>query len=62
LDQNRHPTGGSFVKQNKIDFGIDIWTAAKEKYLSTIDSNVQDETSQKQNKTDEDLFLYNNFK
>lgn len=44
-----HPTGGSFVKLNKIEFGVDIWSAAKDKYLN--EPNEQD-----------DLFMYNNFK
>ncbi|CAF0886026.1 unnamed protein product [Brachionus calyciflorus] len=53
----RHPTGGSFVKPNKVDFGVSIWEAIEDKYF-------KDETAlRNHNETDknEDSLLYNNF-
>ena len=47
----RHPTGGSFVRPNKVDFGVDMWKAIVLKYFDTDDTLDKD-----------DVFLYNNFK
>lgn len=51
----RHPTGGSFVKQNKVDFGVDIWKAIEEKYFEE-ESGLSTATEDK----DQDHLLYNN--
>lgn len=53
----RHPTGGSFVKPSKVDFGKSIWSAIQEKYFEN------DKSMKKTNETDEneDSLLYNNF-
>lgn len=45
----KHQTGGSFIRPNKVDFGVDIWKAIVSKYFDT------DCTLDK-----EDTFLYNN--
>ena len=56
---NRHETGGSFIKPNKADFGVDIWTGVEEKYMKNDDEfEIQKNTNDK----DQDLMLYNNFK
>lgn len=46
----RHPTGGSFIRPNLVEFGIDIWKAVVSKYFEndvSLDEN--------------DKYLYNNF-
>lgn len=30
---SRHPTGGSFVRPNKVNFGVDFLTAIKKRYV-----------------------------
>lgn len=30
---NRHPTGGSFIRPNKVNFGVDFLTAIKKRYV-----------------------------
>lgn len=29
---SRHPTGGSFIRPNKVNFGVDFLTALKNRY------------------------------
>lgn len=30
---SRHPTGGSFIRPNKVNFGVDFLTALKNRYV-----------------------------
>lgn len=30
---HRHPTGGSFIRPNKVNFGVDFLTAVKNRYV-----------------------------
>lgn len=33
LSFSRHPTGGSFIRPNKVNFGVDFVTAVKNRYV-----------------------------
>ena len=56
---SRDPTGGSFIKPSKVDFGFDIWTAVEEKYFKNDEVDIQ--KNQFNGDKDKDQILYNNF-
>jgi tubulin-specific chaperone E len=38
----KYPTSGSFVKPSKVDFGVDIYKAALDKYTCDVDAIKKD--------------------
>lgn len=42
---SRHPTGGSFIRPNKANFGVDFLTAIKNRYVLE-DEPKEEETEQ----------------
>jgi hypothetical protein len=48
------------VRENKIDFGVDIWKAAQEKYLDTETRDEKENETETENKGDKDEIIFNN--
>ena len=57
--ETKHPTGGSFVKASKVEFGVDIWQAVEEKYF--IGSDFEQTQDITKSKDEQNQLLYTNF-